>query len=77
MIRHEVLAMLAAAAFAGHAAAADIRVACYSDGNECEVTAALAQRFMQANPNAVHFAIRIAALKSMRVVGCGMRGRKG
>ncbi len=30
-----------------------------------------------ARPNAVHFAIRIAALKSMRVVGCGVRGRKG
>jgi len=28
-------------------------------------------------PNAVHFAIRMAALKSMRVVGCGVRGRNG
>jgi len=28
-------------------------------------------------PNTVHFAIRMAALKSMRVVGCGVRGRKG
>ena len=27
--------------------------------------------------NAVHFAIRMAALKSMRVVGCGARGRNG
>ncbi len=27
--------------------------------------------------NAVHFAIRMAALKSMRVVGCGVRGRNG
>ena len=27
--------------------------------------------------NTVHFAIRIAALKSMRVVGCGVRGRSG
>ncbi len=27
--------------------------------------------------NTVHFAIRMAALKSMRVVGCGVRGRKG
>ena len=30
-----------------------------------------------ASANAVHFAIRMAALKSMRVVGCGVRGRKG
>ncbi len=28
-------------------------------------------------PNTVHFAIRMAALKSMRVVGCGVRGRNG
>jgi len=27
--------------------------------------------------NTVHFAIRMAALKSMRAVGCGMRGRSG
>jgi len=31
--------------------AAELRVACYSDGNECEVTQSLAQRFMQANPD--------------------------
>jgi len=30
-----------------------------------------------ASRNAVHFAIRMAALKSMRVVGCGVRGRRG
>jgi len=29
------------------------------------------------SPNAVHFAIRMAALKSTRVVGCGVRGRNG
>ncbi len=51
MIRHGVLATLVAAALVGHAAAAEIRVSCYSDGNECEVTTALAQRFMQANPD--------------------------
>jgi len=33
--------------------------------------------YLLANPNAVHFAIRMAALKSMRVVGCGVRGRNG
>jgi alpha-1,4-digalacturonate transport system substrate-binding protein len=31
------------------AIAAEIRIACYSDGNECEVTQDLAKRFMQAN----------------------------
>jgi len=34
-------------------------------------------RFRPACPNTVHFAIRMAALKSMRVVGCGVRGRNG
>src|SRR5690349_6826392 len=33
------------------AIAAEIRIACYSDGNECEVTQDLAQHFMQANPD--------------------------
>jgi alpha-1,4-digalacturonate transport system substrate-binding protein len=32
------------------AQAADIRVMCYQDGNECEVTADLAKRFEAANP---------------------------
>ena len=31
--------------------AAEIRVACYSDGNECAVTDMLAKRFTQANPD--------------------------
>ena len=30
--------------------AADLRVQCYSDGNECDVTAELAKRFETANP---------------------------
>ena len=30
-----------------------------------------------ARVNTVHFAMRMAALKSMRVVGCGVRGRSG
>jgi len=30
-----------------------------------------------ANLNAIHFAIRMAALKSKRVVGCSVRGRRG
>ena len=51
MIRKAFAALLAAAALAGPAAAADLRIACYSDGNECEVTADLARRFMQANPD--------------------------
>jgi len=29
------------------------------------------------SPNTVHFAIRMAAATSMRVVGCGVRGRNG
>ncbi|MEO6015713.1 MAG: extracellular solute-binding protein, partial [Polaromonas sp.] len=44
---------LAAAAIAGFhiaASAADIRVMCYQDGNECDVTAALAKRFEAQHP---------------------------
>jgi alpha-1,4-digalacturonate transport system substrate-binding protein len=37
------------AATALPAAAGEIRIACYSDGNECEATAELAKRFMAAN----------------------------
>ena len=47
MIRTGLLAT--ALLCAAPAMAAEIRVSCYSDGNECEVTQALAQRFMQAN----------------------------
>ncbi len=35
----------------GAARAADIRIACYSDGNECPATRTLADRFMKANPD--------------------------
>ena len=49
MIREGLALTLLAALAGGPAIAADIRVACYSDGNECEVTQALAQRYMQAN----------------------------
>jgi alpha-1,4-digalacturonate transport system substrate-binding protein len=51
MIRTAWAATLLLAAAAVPAQAATIRVACYSDGNECEVTQALAQRFTQANPD--------------------------
>jgi len=37
----------------------------------------LAGRGVRVKANTVHFAIRMAALKSMRVVGCGVRGRSG
>ncbi len=47
MIRTSLMA--AALLCAAPAWAAEIRVACYSDGNECEVTQSLAARFMQAN----------------------------
>jgi hypothetical protein len=42
----------------------------------CAKRSALVQA-MAANPNTVHFAIWMAAVKSMRVVGCGVRGRSG
>jgi alpha-1,4-digalacturonate transport system substrate-binding protein len=46
-------ALLASAAClaAGPAGAADLRIACYSDGNECPATKTLAERFMKANPD--------------------------
>ena len=44
MIRKALAALLAGPA------AADLRVACCSGSNECEVTADLARRLMQANP---------------------------
>src|SRR5213593_3119048 len=37
--------------FFGFATAGEIRVACYSDGNECEVTQDLAKRFEAQNPD--------------------------
>jgi alpha-1,4-digalacturonate transport system substrate-binding protein len=39
------------ASTANHVSAADIRVMCYSDGNECEATETLAARFMKDNPD--------------------------
>ena len=42
-------ASLFALAMSGAATAGEIRVACYSDGNECEVTQDLAKRFEAAN----------------------------
>lgn len=42
-------ATAAATLAAGRAHAADIRVTCYSDGNECEATEQLARRFMAEN----------------------------
>ena len=38
-------------ALAVQASAGEIRVACYSDGNECEVTQELAKRFEAQNPD--------------------------
>jgi len=46
--RAALLAALAAAA--GAASAADVRVMCYQDGIECEVTSELARRFEAQNP---------------------------
>ena len=47
------------------AAAADLRVECYSDGTECEVTTALAQRFTQANPD-IHITVDKVAYKAIQ-----------
>jgi alpha-1,4-digalacturonate transport system substrate-binding protein len=44
-------AALLLAATAMPALAGEIRIACYSDGNECPATAELAKRFMAANPD--------------------------
>jgi alpha-1,4-digalacturonate transport system substrate-binding protein len=51
MRRSSILAGLAACFVAGTAIAGEVRIACYSDGNECESTEALAKPFMQANPD--------------------------
>ncbi len=51
MFRSLIAATLALAAGLSAAQAADIRVACYSDGNECEATAELSARFMKENPD--------------------------
>ena len=45
-----VVAAIAALAAPVSASAADIRVMCYQDGNECDVTADLAKRFEAQNP---------------------------
>lgn len=50
MTRLTVLLALGGLACAAPAGAAELRVACYSDGNECDVTQDLANRFMTANP---------------------------
>ena len=47
------------------AAAADLRVECYGDGVECEVTGTLAQRFMQAHPE-THIAIDKVPYKAIQ-----------
>jgi alpha-1,4-digalacturonate transport system substrate-binding protein len=51
MFRIPSLAALIAAVSLTAAHAADIRVACYSDGNECEATTELSARFMKENPD--------------------------
>ncbi|GGF32400.1 sugar ABC transporter substrate-binding protein [Aliidongia dinghuensis] len=46
------------------AQAADIRIACYSDGNECPATKTLAERFMKDNPD-IHIQIDEMPYKSI------------
>lgn len=48
---HPFLGAAMIGALAAHASAGEIRVACYSDGNECEVTQDLAKRFETQNPD--------------------------
>ena len=47
---YRLLAGLSVAALAAASHAADLRVQCYSDGNECEVTGEIAKRFEAENP---------------------------
>ncbi len=46
----KVVAAAGLLAALGLAQAAEVRVMCYQDGNECEVTADLAKRFEAQNP---------------------------
>ena len=51
MPRQLALAAVLLASAAMPALAGDIRIACYSDGNECPATKTLAERYMQQNPS--------------------------
>jgi len=51
MSRRLSLAVILLASTALPALAADLRIACYSDGNECAATRTLAERFTQQNPD--------------------------
>jgi hypothetical protein len=46
----------------------------YSTDSRSRVLAAVE---VHLSPNAVHFTVRMAAAKSIRMVGCGARGRGG
>ena len=58
-------ALLASAAITTAGAAASLRITCYSDGSECEVTQELAQRFTAANPE-VQITIDKVAYKAIQ-----------
>lgn len=49
-LRLSMLTLASGLALAGLAHAGEVRVMCYQDGNECEVTAELAKRFEAQNP---------------------------
>ena len=51
MRRTWLMAGIAMIASVGLARAGEVRIACYSDGNECEATEVLAARFMTSNPD--------------------------
>lgn len=50
-IARSALAAALAAGISTTATAGEIRIACYSDGNECEATQTLAERFVKDNPD--------------------------
>ena len=65
MIRKGWMIAAMAALASSTASGAELRVACYSDGNECEVTQALAQRFTAANPD-VHVRVETVPYKTIQ-----------
>ena len=78
MIRIAFAGFLLAACVIAQATAADIRIACYSDGNECEVTQDLARRFMKDNPDVHHHRQACRTRRSWRACRCSSpRARAG
>ncbi len=64
-------------AFAGGVAAGEIRVACYSDGNECEVTQDLAKRFEAQNADVKVIIDKVPYKAILETAAGAARGRRG